>query len=392
MERRTRKDVIRFSMIEALYFAIFAISSYQTGFLKSNGLTSTQIGLIVSISSCLGLVVVPFWGILTDTRLGPQHTFVLTVTVTAGMYGLLPLFGRLSGHSVLFYTVYIPLIFLFKQPTNSMMDSWAIATLSPQGVSYGSVRRWGSIGYAAVSLILGSLVGKVINEAAAFAMMLPLAVILIFVCSRGNQPAQGKARGKKEPFRLGLLLKNPSLVMYLLYSIGLNIYLAVTLIFMAYILPAASVDAEKLGVVTGFRAVIEIISMTIGARLARKMKLKYIMILPGVLFGLEHLLYGAADGMASILAIMTLSGLAGGFVYSLGPSYIYEITPREVTNTAQSCNAMTMTLVSIIGSAVGGVMIEKLGIRFFTTVLGCIILTLTVLFTLSVFLIKERGK
>lgn len=384
MRPETRRLLVSFSLIQALYFAIFAITSYQTAYLQEVGMTSGQVGLVVSISSVTGLVFSPVWGIVGDRLRSAKGTFLLCVSATTLMYALLPLLGAAAGGRFGLYAVYIPAIFAFKQASNAMLDSWCIGTLAPRGIGYGSVRMWGSIGYCASSMALGVLAGRLLPVSRLFCLMVPLLVVLLWVSTRIRQerslekPEAVAARGG-----IGLLLKNRRFLIYLLYALGLNIYLAVTLVFMPYILEAAGCRASQIGTVTGTRALMEIVPMFLGAKLCKRVPTKYIMLLPGVLFGVEHLCYSIASGLPGMLCIMVLSGLAGGFFYSLGPSYIFEIVPAEVVNTAQTLNAMDLTLVSIIGSAVGGVVIEHWGVHAMTTCCGFLILALTVLFAVS---------
>lgn len=378
MHSETRKILLRFCLIQALYFGIFATTSYQTVYLQEVGLTSAQIGWIVSISSLVGLVISPVWGLVSDRLHSAKGTFLLNVSVTALMYVALPLLGTATGDVFGFYVVFIPAIFAFKQASNAMLDSWCIGCLAPLGISYGSARMWGSMGYCLTSVLLGTLVGRYFSVRSTFWAMVPMLAVLLWI-SGGIRPAPAqRVEGAKGGIRP--LLHNRRFLIYLVYALGLNIYLAVTLIFMPYILEAAGCETSQVGIITGIRALAEIVSMFVGARLSKRLPTKYVMILPGILFGVEHLCYCAASGMAGMLAIMLLSGLAGGFFYSLGPSYIYEIVPGEIVNTAQTMNAMDLTIVSIIGSAVGGVAIQNWGIHTVTTFCGLLILALTTLF------------
>lgn len=384
MYSETRSSLFLFSLIQALYFGIFAVTSYQTVYLQEAGMASAQIGVIVAVSSGAGLVFSPVWGIVSDKLHSAKGTFLLCVSVTVLMYALLPLLGNFTGSSFGFYVIYIPAIFVFKQATNAMLDSWCIGSLAPQGISYGSARMWGSIGYCVSSMLLGVLAGRRLPVNRVFVLMVPVLVVLLWASSRIQQERVPQKRGtaaKKGDARL--LLKNCRFLIYLVYALGLNIYLAVTLIFMPYILEAAGCSASQIGMVTGFRALMEIVSMFLGAKLCKRVATKYIMLLPGVLFGIEHLSYGFAVGIPGMLCIMVLSGLAGGFFYSLGPSYIFEIVPAGVVNTAQTLNAMDLTFVSIVGSAVGGVVIKNWGVHTMTTFCGILILALTVLFAVS---------
>lgn len=404
MQQNNWRQRIRFSVMNALYFAIVAVTTYQTVYLQEAGLSSSQIGSIVAAASFLGLIVIPVWGIVSDMLHSAKVPFLLCVLIMSVLYFVMPILERGEKGNVVFFSVLIPVIYLFKQPTNSMLDSWSISELTSLKVGYGQVRMWGSIGFAVVSAILGVTAGKVVNVSFLFYLMLPLAVMMYFVgrktsahpkglkCRMPERVSSADAEGsiKKENKRsgrekvpVGKLFENRSLITYLIYALGLNIYTSVTLIFMPYILEAAGCKPEQIGLVTGFRALMEILSMYVGSRLAGKIALRYIMILPGILFGLEQMFYRFAGNLFHILFIMVLSGLAGGFAYSLGPSYIYEIVPKEVVSTAQSCNAMILTITGIAGSAAGGYIIREWGIYTFTTGCAIFIGCLTVFFAVS---------
>lgn len=435
MPQNLKKGYIEFSLVEALFFAIFSITSYQTVFLQETGLTSSQIGLIVSASALVGLIAVPIWGMISDYLHTARKTFLVSIVVTSLMYGILPIVGNFANGRIKVFFIYIPLIFLFRQASNSMLDSWCISELAPKGIRYGSVRMWGSVGYSVSSIVLGVLVGTCFDVDFAFYLILPLIVLLLKISPKEEKiakkseriPAKKRERALAEnvesaPAKTGerilaeyvemvpakngekistennkilsqgtarkhnyfiSLLRNNTFMVYIIYSAGLNIYLAVTLIFMPYILLGANCKAGQMGLVTGIRALIEISTMYLGSQLIQKVPFRYIMIIPGILFGFEHLFYQYATNLYGILAIMVLSGAAGGIFYSLGPSYIYEIVPGEVRNTAQSLNAMNMTIISIVGSLIGGYVINIWGIHALTTGCGILILILTVFFILT---------
>ena len=395
MDQSTRRSFIQFSLIEALYFGIFAITSYQTIFLQGEGLSSAQIGLIVSVASIVGLIASPIWGIIGDTMHSARVPFLISITVVTLMLAVMPILGRNASRGMLFFLIYIPVVFIFKQASNAMLDAWCIGALAPKGIGYGSARMWGSIGYSLVSLLMGGVVGIYLSVGAAFLMMLPLLAVLLLIGARVEPDGKAvgeEAKEEKQASRQNGVLKelfgNQRYVAYLVFAFGLNIYLGVTLVFMPYILAAANCNPSQIGIVVGFRALMEICSMIVGTRLSRKIATRYLMIVPGILFAVEHLLYAHAAGLAGILMLMAFSGLAGGLYYSLGPYYIYEIIDPKVANTAQAINAMDLTLVSIIGSAVGGIVIAKWGIHALTTGCGFLILALTILFSGCVFLRK----
>ncbi|MBC5689522.1 MFS transporter [Mediterraneibacter sp. NSJ-55] len=386
MKKGVKKDYIKFALIEALYFGIFSFTTYQTVFLKDLGITSSQIGMIVSAASLAGMLASPVWGMVSDLLHSARITFWLSAAGTTILFAGLPLISSLFRENISILYIYIPAIFIFKQASNSLLDSWCIGTLSPQGIQYGSVRMWGSAGYSLVSVILGILIGTYCDTETAFYFMLPLLFVLSCFCL--NKKKEKNTEKQESDNTRGLpfleLFANRQFIFYLLYAFGLNIYLSVTLIFMPYVLEAAGCQPEHVGTVTGFRALLEIASMFLGAKLSKKIPIRYIMIMPGLLFGIEHICYQFAENLPGVLGIMVFSGLAGGFFYSLGPSYIFEIVPKEVITTAQTINAMNLTFVSIIGSVAGGFVIRRWGIHTLTTGSGVFILILTAIFIVSI--------
>jgi PPP family 3-phenylpropionic acid transporter len=373
---------IRFALIEILFFSIFAITSYQTVFLIEIGLTGSQIGILSSLGAVIGMAALPVWGMAGDRMRSAKIIFTICIAATSLMYVLFPVMGKaFQGNPLPFY-FYVPLIYLFRQPANPLLDSWAVSSLAPRNISYGTVRRWGSLGFSVVSLLLSAVVGKYISTSAAFYCITFLILPLVFIClsAKGGEDDSGRKAERPGPQKL---LGNYSLITYLIYTLGLNIYLAVTLIFMAYIMAYAGCSASLLGLVFGFRALMEIVSMSAAGRLRKRLPLSVIMIIPGILFGTEHLLYQYCNGIISLLAIMVLSGLAGGIFYSMGPSYVHEIVAPEVRNSAQALSGVIMSVTGIVGTLSGGCIIDAYGVQTLTTGCSVLIFLLTLGFIVS---------
>ncbi len=377
-----RKTVVRYSLVSALFFAAFAAASYQSVYLMELGLTSSQIGVGTSIGNLTGLIMLPIWGFISDKVGSPKPLFLLCMVANALLFLVFPLYAAKTVVYVWPLYPYIAFTTVFRQPANSLLDSWIVGETTPKGIGYGNIRMWGSIGYAVVSLLLGLVIGKLMPTYSAFFFLAAFCVPLVAFCLK--MPATAKTgKGEKKKVPLKLLFSNGRFYIYILYTIGLNIYLCVTLIYMGYILEHAGCDKTLIGVVTGVRALMEIISMRASNVLHRRWPIKWILCLSGLLFGAEQLLYAQCSGLISCLGVMVLSGLAGGIYYSMGPVYIHEIVDPAVKNTAQSISGMSMAATGIIGTLIGGKAIEAYGISTLTTACGCLILALTAIFGAS---------
>lgn len=367
-------------MLSALFFGVFAAASYQSIYLMEIGMSGQQIGCGMALGSLAGLIVLPVWGMLSDYLGSSRKIFMLCMMMCGILFFLFPGIAKSVYPYVVWIYGYVILTVIFKQPANAMLDSWTVSELAGSALGYGTVRKWGSIGYSVVSVILGIVIGKYVKTDTAFYLVLAFVVPILFLSVQKEQKKERRKSGKKEKPDLKKIWKNQTFLVYLIYTLGLNIYLSVTLIFMGYILEAAGCPATLIGVMTGYRALMEILSMQFCEKMRQRFSLTAMLLISGILFAAEQLWYGQYHGMWMLFPAMTFSGLAGGIFYSMGPSYIYEVSDPQVRNTAQSLGAVTLSLTGIAGTALGGSVIEKAGIHALTNGCGIFILMLTVMF------------
>lgn len=76
----------------------------------------------------------------------------------------------------------ISLLALFSTPVNAILDSYAITAGERRGISFGSLRVWGSVGYMLTVLVVGRLMGEKVTRLflIADAMFLGLALLASF--------------------------------------------------------------------------------------------------------------------------------------------------------------------------------------------------------------------
>ena len=398
METEKKRAVLRFAVVEFLFFAVVASSTYQTPFLKEIGFSSVQIGWITAIGSIIGMVLLPVWGIISDKMNSSRTPLLISVALTAIMYTLFAVFWLIAPGFLGVFYILVPLAMTFKRPETALLDGWVISELAPYGVGYGTVRMWGSIGYAVVTMGMSALLSAgVMSTWATFFIMPVLLIPFVFFTVKGKEQRKDEVKvpeseklKKKVPLKV--LFKNKRYVVYLIYTVGLCMYMSITVIYMAYILEYAGCDQSLQGTVVGFRALMEIIAMGAAIKLRNKVKLWQILVVSGVFFGTEHLLYGQAHSLPFLLFLMVLSGFAGGIMYSIGPSYVYESVDERVRNTAQSFVSVVMAVVGILGSLLGGYIIDSFGIQTVTFGCGIITISLTAFFVAANMLLQKKEK
>lgn len=157
---------------------------------------------------------------------------------------------------------------------------------------------------------------------------------------------------------------------------------------MPYILDFAGVDKSFLGIVIGFRACLEVAVMSLTGLIRRKLSLPAILTVSGLLYAAEHFLYGFTEGkgLASLLAIAILSGVAGGLFYSMGPTYLRFLVPADLKNSAHMMAGAAQCTVAIAGTLYAGMLIENSGISAMTRLCAAVILGLTAVFAGSLWI------
>jgi MFS family permease len=139
-----------------------------------------------------------------------------------------------------------------------------------------------------------------------------------------------------------------------------------------------------MGYVGAVRAGTEVVVMLLIAKAKKLPPYPIMLVASGCLVALEHFLYtqiGSLGGMLLVTCIGT--GLAGGMFYGIGANYVFKIVDHRAASTAMAVLGLTKSLVAMLGSGVGGQIIDRFGVLTLTTAVGFISLGFTVLFGLT---------
>jgi len=370
----TERSVLkrRFILFQLLAFASFASMNYYNVYLKSIGFDSIRLGVWASITSVIGMVTLPLWGVLSDRFRMTKAAWVLSMAVYGVCYALLPVFGKLPSPLPL-YAVLVIYSFV-KQPTHSLQDAWSMDVLTPRGIRYTEVRGWGSFGFAVTSILFSFVLSERVGMAldGVFYLTLALAAVLCVLVLRFREPAQTAAQSpetKKKEQETGnplLLFRNYEFAAAFIMVIALAVYSSLTITFYAYILEHAGLSPNAYGRYSGIGAFVQMLCMALLNRFGKRIPPAYIMAAGGFLAAGENLLYSAANGDVMMLMACTLWGFEMAINVSVLPAYLHSLVPPDRTATAQTLSGTAVMLFSIVGSLAGGVLVDRIGISAFT--------------------------
>lgn len=146
----------RFRLFFALnYAAIGIFFPYIALYLSSLELSGSQIGLLLGIIPLVGFLVQPLWGLLSDVYQVQKAALVLGCAGLAAagvLYAMTTSFRHLLGITIL--------LAVMRAPISPLSTALALEHLEREGrrTTFGTLRLWGSIGFALSSFGVGALV------------------------------------------------------------------------------------------------------------------------------------------------------------------------------------------------------------------------------------------
>ena len=376
-----QKSYWTLSTIEFLFWFAVATGSYLTVFLQKNGFSPEQVGVINAVNYAVVICATPFWGMLADKIRSIRKIFLICMCMAAVLWAFVPVSARVVIGPVMLMHIVIPVSFFFRMPAMSLMDAFVVQSCAKEHVAYGNVRLWGSISFAVMAFTLSAILPWTGVEASFY--MYGFAFIpILFIMWRMKDPVSDgpkKSITFKE-MQFGRLFKNYYFLTYMIFAIFMQMPMNTSFSFLPYLVDMVGGDAAQLGLVTGYKALLEVPMLLIMKPLRKRFPLPVAIICAGLLFILEFSLYSHVSSLTHILMIQTFTGLANGLVIGSGTNYIYSLAPKGLNSTAHTINGAMNSIAAIIGNLMGGFLISTVGIRNFYMSLAGIIAAAIVYF------------
>ncbi len=166
------------------------LSPFVTLFYKARGLGGAEIGLLSAFAAVTGMLAAPLWGRWGDASRHPRRLIMLALLASA-------CFALLRGIQSLFWSIalFIVLDALIGSGAGSLSNVQALAVTQGEKSGFGSIRLWGSLGWAAVTPLAGVLIERLglFVPFGGYAFLLVLAVVaLSFVRGSGRTKSSGE--------------------------------------------------------------------------------------------------------------------------------------------------------------------------------------------------------
>ncbi len=362
-ETSSRHDL---TFIRAYYFVLIGgwgfLYPFLSVFYRRQGLSGTEIGIIGTTQAVAALVAAPLWGRWSDASGRVRRLLQISFLLTA-------IFTLILGRQNLFWPIVTTalLITLAGAGQVPLSDTLAldIANRIPN-VGYGSIRVYGSLGWALVTTFSGRLIelsGMFVGFVGNATGMLASAVILFFLprVSPGHQSQTDTIRPNwRQTARL--LRQNRSLL-GLAVAVSLASVAGIAVFqFEPIYLDELGASATLIGLASTIPAVVELGGMLWADRLSRRIGAMPLLQIALMLYMVRVIAILVSPTILTILAMRVVLGL-GYSLYSVGIVNAIKVNspPGQLAMMMALFTITLSNLAQIVGSPVAGAIFDAVG-------------------------------
>lgn len=328
---RTRAGLVMFLNFFAWGVYLVPMGKYLAKAFPGN---DAIIGLAYGVGPLAAMISPLVAGWIADRALAPRKLLAVLSLLGGLLIAAVPYVhtsgqfqALLLAHSLCFFAA-LPIL-----------NSVVMASLEDPAKSFGSIRLWGTIGWIASGLLIGSLLSRLDPNVATGPWTFRLAgLALLAVAALAPalaDPVRSEPAGAKDGPGVRALLGEAKFLVFLvcscLFCIPLALYYAYANLFLATSGLADSESWMTLGQVS------EVVFLALLPLMLARFSAKTVLLTGMACWALRYALFGYADGSAAmLLAGVALHGLCYDFFFVTGQLYADKLAPAGLRNTAQA--------------------------------------------------------
>lgn len=356
------------------YFSVGLIGPYLVLFMNEKKFSGAQIGLLMGVMPIAMMFFQPVWSYLSDVMNKRRILIVfasLGLTIASVGMGLAQSFMAAFGWVLLFSAMHAPISPIATASALDYLESIDAVD------DFGTLRLWGSVGFAVSSVLMGALfLDQILLYFPWFAggIFLTLALVGIFL-PEARQPYT--YAGFKD---LRLVLRGQPFITFLVASIFLGASMGIYNNYMTLFLQEIDTASWLIGVIISLQAVVEVPMMMLAPYLLKRVAIKWLLLAGAVAFLLRWLLYIFIRQPAWIVPTQILNGVGVFSFFVVGVAYVDRLVDPKWRATGQALYGIAMMSIgSGLGIYFAGMVIEGYGVGsvwVFNSVLGLVALGL----------------
>ncbi|MCM3673646.1 MULTISPECIES: MFS transporter [Peribacillus] len=338
-----------------LYFGLLAIFiPFLPVYLADQGLRPAQIGFIIGTGGFVTLITQPLWGMISDKTRTIRKVLLLLIFFSSVIgYFLYDSSGYLQ------LILFAMLLYFFLMPIDPLTESLNFTIAEKSGISYGSIRTYGALGYAVISLITGYVMSYFGANSLAFLFAGIGLISFIVSWMMPDAPVSGK------PVTLSSLkhfFSNKETLLFLLLVFICAVPARMNDTFLGVYIRELGGSAKLVGLTWFLAAGSEIVVFALSFWWLRKGKEIIIISFAAAFFFIRYFVSAWITDPQLLAYLQVMQLLTFPIFYSAAIQYLYRIVPVEWRATGQTVLALLFFGVSgIIASYIGGAIYGAFG-------------------------------
>jgi PPP family 3-phenylpropionic acid transporter len=337
-----------------IYMSTGAFSSYIGVYFTEKGIGHTEIGILTSIGAVVGMIAQPIWGLASDRSQSKNRILMICTLLSCITVWLVPWAG----------TLFLPLLLamslfsVFQVAINPLSDAITLELSSKGVVRFSSIRSFGSVGYAFISIITGWLFATHIDS---IFLVTSLVMFGCFMLSLGIPHVAGHQSGKNK-VRLSEIFNNKQLVVMYGYTLVLSTTMGFLWAFQAIYSKEQGISLEVIGIGLAIGSVSQFPFMLFFQRIYDRFGIRNILLFSGLVHTLRWALYAFALTPFTYVLSWILHGGTYILFYMCLAEYVNKHVVKELKATGQMLNSVIQLSVGkIIGGMLGGMYVSSFG-------------------------------
>lgn len=354
------------------YAGVGAFTPFISLYYRDLGMSGLQLGVLMALPAVWTAFTGAIWGALADSLAIHRLLLRIMPLVVAGV-------ALLATQPTTFATLLVLMSVLAFSlvPIPSLLDSYAVTASERGASSYGSLRVWGSIGFTAMVLILGRVLGDRLSSvflvfyAACLAVAWASVFLLPNLAERRPRPLLDGLHAVRRSKPLLLLL----LVAYLLAS-----GYAVISSYLSIHIQEIGGSMSDVGIANAVSAVSEFPVLFFSGWLLSRLGARTVLTVALVAYVMRFAALSLAPDPAWVIAAQVFHGVSFGAFLVASVTLAHRLVGRDNAATAQAAlGMMSFGFGSITGSLTAGALLDVVSTHaIFRGVTAVMVVTLVI--------------
>jgi PPP family 3-phenylpropionic acid transporter len=329
------------------YFGVGALFPLMGIYFDSTGLSGSQIGTILAVGPIVSMVAQPLWGMVCDRYQNPSRVLLLLTLLSA-----VTVLGYLVSVQFLYLILMAASLSFFQSAVGPLSDSLTVNYTKKFGGEYGSIRLWGSVGFALAVWLAGLAIGVTFTEIIFYMCAGAFFISACFTIGMPNEKVEMKEARVNLFTGLKRLVQIPSYVLFIVSTF--LIFGPIIAHFMYFGIYYMSIGGTIAGVGLFFLCAVgsEAPFMKVASFIMNRFGLMNSLLIASGISAARNFFYFMEPGAVWIFATSVLQGLTIGLFLPAAVQFVRDLAPDQVKVTALSLytsighglGAMTFTL------------------------------------------------